>query len=446
MSLPEGEYYYSASQVETFRDCRRKWFFKSVAKLPVKKNKYAEAGDIVHEMAEDYLSKGIVPDINDKRPAGETGFTYGELAKVFVAGVRHLPRPGTARVEQKFELYVPGLGIVIGFIDFEYTDDNGKPRNGDHKTTSNLAYAKTEEDLQTDPQSVIYAVHTMEKHNVDEMVNVWVYYHRAKAKKPKTKKVEAIMRLSEVDKQWQTVLTDLHEMKRLRDTGAKAEDVEYNVRACDMYGGCPFRTQCGLTPADRMKGLMKMVNLKDKMKAQMEKKAEAAPAAPAAAPAPAGGNPLLAKMKARAAPAPAPTGAGDAVNPPEATQQEEKPKAVFLPVVEKAKPAPAPVQGYTLFVDCSPQKHPNGTQSVAFSTIAAPVLDALREQYGSHYRLVPDTYGGAPALFSEAMRQYLQEKKFGPNVGIVLTLASQEARDAYEVMVENAGVVIRGHA
>jgi hypothetical protein len=518
-ALPPGEYSYSASQVSTFRDCKRKWAFGYIDRIKAPANKYAAAGDRIHAKIEEYLLTGKVGD-----------HLLDDDMKIILPGVKYLPRPGTARVEQGFVLLLPGLGRIVGYIDAEFVEDDGIPTNIDHKTTSDLRWAMKPEQLLEDPQSVIYAVHTLEKHNVDQVRNRWVYYQR-NAKRPAAKKVEVIMELAHVANQWQGVLATLEEMKRLHDSGQKAKSIEYNAAACDKYGGCPYIEICGLSSVERMRSFVMNVSMKERVKAATAAPPPAAPpgnplarlqaaavtpttpapvaqVVPTAPPAAAGGNPLArlkAQMPAAAAPVPpaaaatpqptpppaAPVAiAPGQVNPPEnplarlkaqmpaasaaAVQQTETAAAALqsfenmaarvteaqalaeaTPQQQASFPAEQTpwtraggltpevpetrIVGMILYVNCLPLK---GPRPVPFSDVLQHVLaKVVREHNVPHYRLIPDTFGGAPAIMQTYLSQVLGEMSPG---AVYLDLGSPEAKDAYSYLEEQASEVIRG--
>jgi hypothetical protein len=310
----------SASQVETFEDCARKWFLRSVAGVDAPSNKSAAWGNRIHAKLEAYLRTGQIGD-----------YRQDDDVKIMLPGIKHLPPPGKAETELYFEIEVEGIGTFRGYIDVAYIDDDGVPVTTDHKTTSNLKWALSAEGLKTNIQSVIYAVYQLERHQVDMVRHRWVYYQRT-PKRPRARKVEAKMHLADVAKQWEHVLESARKMKALRDSGAEVADVPYDARTCDKYGGCPYKgTACQLEPMDRLRSFAVHQSMKERMAAA--KAAKEATPAPAPAPAPAvnppeSANPLAA-LKARAAPAPAP-----APQPPPAPAPQVE--------IVRQQPAPAP--------------------------------------------------------------------------------------------------------
>lgn len=282
LNLKKGEYVYSASQIDTFRDCKRKWALDKIDKVPRGQNKYAALGSAIHDVLENYLKTGEWPMPGEVLAEIEGREYFGdELAAIALPGVPYLPEPGVADVEGQFLMDLPGLGVMIGYIDAEFVED-GVPVNIDHKTTSDLRWAMTEEQLKENTQSVIYAVHTLEKHGVDVIKNRWVYYQR-NPKRTRAKEVEAEMHLTEVAKHWEGVLEYVQEMKQLRDSGVKGAEVEYNAGACDKYGGCPYKgTACSLTGMERLRSFAMNQAMKDRIKNRKQGKADAPPPPPPA--------------------------------------------------------------------------------------------------------------------------------------------------------------------
>ena len=159
---------FSASQVSTFRTCKRQWWFQSIMGLPTPQRASAALGEAVHTQLEDYLNDGKLPD--GSTPAG----------KIATAALPYAPKPFEVWTEVSMSdrkkrdsdtedvpmpgnmprLFVAGLP-VNGFIDvLDLSGD--RPVVIDWKTTSDLKYAKTADDLMEDPQMILYGSYALE--------------------------------------------------------------------------------------------------------------------------------------------------------------------------------------------------------------------------------------------------------------------------------------------
>lgn len=476
--LREDVHHSSASQVDTFDDCNRKWAWRYVGGIKPPPNIYAAAGTKLHDVAKAWLQRGELP------PPGS------EIAKVFAPMVQHMPKPGecTEVDDSRFELRTEA-GIIVGYVDAEVPPERrgGVPEVYDWKTTTDLRYAKPAEVL--DAQRTIYGVRVLERWNVEAADLVWVYTQRSvdKAtgeiiapKRPKAIAIRVRVDVAKLDKPWARVLRTVEDMGRARASGRTPKDYDYNPTVCDKYGGCPFVLNCNLTPAERLRGHMSAMTLKDRMKARGGDTAPAQPQTPAPAAAaspvtkaPGPINPPEAALPPPATPAPAPK-QGTLASLFGAKKAGPMPAAAPAPVVAQApvqadppaiptpSPLPAPsatvkreVQapatspwskpdGFALFVDCAPIKTSGGVM-LSFATLIEPVLERLAVEHGvPHYRMIKDSYGAAPAIFATALGEYLTATPLPAHASIAMSLASQEARDGYETMVAFAGLVVRG--
>jgi len=454
MTKPSEPDRYSATQVSVFRDCRRKWFVGWVVGVRGPQNAYAALGERIHKVLRAYLEDGTLPggdqiEITVIKPNGqEISYTGDDLLQIILPYLGELPAPGVAKVEGFFELDLGGLGTMVGYIDYQFDED--VPVVGDHKTTSDLGWALKPAELVEDPQGVIYAVKALEESDAQEVELRWGYVRRD-PKKPGKKIVKARMSLTDTTKSWQNILQDVRAMKALRESGCEPGQVPYDATACDKYGGCPHRgNTCRLSPMDRMKGLSAMLNLKERMKAAKTAPAAVAPTQPAPAQGagqavnPPEGQSALARLKARQAqPAPASQPVQTTAAQVDKAMGEVAAAQIVAAANPTAKPAkarapkaaPAP-DGFTLYVNAAPS-----TPYTLFAEIAKVVGDTIETEKGTPYRLIPDLYGGAPALFAKAVTDYLQ---LNPPGDIVMDLASEPARDALDAVAALASKVVRG--
>lgn len=343
----------SASQIQTFSDCQRKWAWRYVEGIEEPPSPAAERGKEVHAVLEKYLS------------GGEIDFTT-EIGYIAAAGLEHLPKPGTPglSIEQEFHFEGPSGHSYLGYKDLEQLGSVT-----DHKTTSDLKWQKTPEDLKKDIQATLYAVDYFRKYPEENDVELrWVYYQTRNTRK------SAITRLRvHQPETWQRFLEIEQIAEQMEVASSKrALDLPPNINHCSAYGGCPHQGRCNLSPFDKMRSYME-----NKLLAALQAKKNGAPppgephtaitmsqvAASAAAPAPppppappaAPGtvtNKLLMRLQANGAPAaaavapapPAPTvSAGAAVNPPEYQPPPAPPAQSLgglLPAVTPVLPTP----------------------------------------------------------------------------------------------------------
>lgn len=154
---------HSASQIETFRSCQRKWGYRYIDRINPPPSKAAQLGSLVHTMLEKYLIENNVD-------------TASPLWKIIEPGLGFLPH-GLKKnhVEKHFSFTEDDL-FFHGFIDF-YQDLGRKTwLIGDHKTCSSFTYSLSEEDLKKDVQANIYARWAFNNLSADKVNLRWIYY------------------------------------------------------------------------------------------------------------------------------------------------------------------------------------------------------------------------------------------------------------------------------
>ena len=374
----EEEIFISASQINTWRECKRKWAWSRLDGVEGERNVYAEKGVVIHEMLEAWLKEAKPIDLDYVHTlSDETTFKPGPIA---AAGLKHLPQPKTCGTERYISVQTEKVKYR-GYIDF---DDKNRslPLVGDHKTTGDFKWAKTEDDLRKDPAATIYAaaliveVEALTKKECNEVELNWIYY-RTKGR-PKSEKVSVVLTKAEVTRNFDDLDATALEIIEARQNIKSALELEPNPKACDSYGGCPYRQNCNLSTMDRMKAIMAQESLAQKMeKRKMATLAERMAARKAAA----GPSTPPTKTAAEkpAAPAEATVAAGQ-INPPEgSTTRQETPPAPptsteapknLLKRPKASATAAAPAQAassaalngvvFTLYVDCVPTKFKNG--------------------------------------------------------------------------------------
>ena len=228
----------SASQVKAYESCARLWFNQSILKLRQPQTPAQAFGSAVHKAIENFLLHNTLPE--DPRLE-----SFVEVAGPYL--------PADALVEHYIE--IPTIDNVVwrGYIDCLDLSSNFIL---DYKSTSDFKYAKDSEQLANDVQMVSYAKWFVDKYNLDG-AEVGHLYLLTKNKKPKAKLVTAEISRNHANKIWNEKLVVVAEMAQVVDclydknnpTKDRTEELSptgATTGVCDMYGGCPFRTKCGL--------------------------------------------------------------------------------------------------------------------------------------------------------------------------------------------------------
>ena len=256
----------SASALATFDLCPRKWGWKEIAGIKPEPNASAAFGTAVHDQIERYYRDGRPFDL--RTPEGETA----------LAGHHLLPARGPeVEVERPFTLLWEGLSFG-GRKDLEVPG-----MVLDHKTTKDLRWAKTPEELATDYQSVLYGVEHMVRRGLDRVGLRWVYYRTRSPHKAMA--IDLTIGLQ--DEATQATMARAVErgrvMLRLIDTCRDPLELPPVGDACAAYGGCPHQARCNLTPGERLRSIMTNEELLAKIAARVNPPTPAEQAATVAA-------------------------------------------------------------------------------------------------------------------------------------------------------------------
>lgn len=355
----------SASQISSFRACRRQWSFRSRDKLSTPAGAGAQLGSDVHAELERYLKGG---SINYSIEAGN----------IAAEGLEYLPMPLSKpyTVEGSFELEAPDDILYTGRIDLEIPGD--PPTILDHKTSKNLRFVKSPEELRGDPQAIIYGAHALTRYESSAVDLVWVYYDTGKSKR--SKRVHLRMLKDEVITGFEKVHLTALTMQDIVASGVPTLELPPSPEACEMFGGCPFRADCNLSPAQRRKSIMTQSanDFLSRLKSQVTGTA-AAPTMPE--------PPSMPKAPEL------PKWATDAVDPRQLTRTLQP----INPPAPIAAPAPAPVPldlsvpvsfaaTMTASANVSPEKPKRGRPKKEADTIPAPSLPENAAQTTQAFR------------------------------------------------------------
>lgn len=417
----------SASQVSKFLRCNRLWSWEYIQGFRGPATPNMRRGTAIHHAMETYVNTGdileeVFMNVDTGRPAkhGEKWLT-GRFVR---AAIPHIPDRATLTTEQRIVLTtLSGEGPSwVGYID---AHDGVSVY--DYKTSSNIkAYAKTTDDLKTDPQAVSYAWAVFLADDEIETVTAhWVYLETRNKVKVNTKKVSVTFTRAECAKEWDKLMSAVGDMV---ESAAETDTLSLtpNTEACNDFGGCPHQHRCGTNLV--LEG-GKMTDLLAKLTESVEK--------PGATPS----NPN---------PNPAPA---QAVLPPDAAPRETTPEEQAAFDETKGKPkrvtkrkTPAKKKspktgGMTVYVNCCPVK--GDKEYELFETWIQPVVDRLNEFVKSEFsidefRLLE--YSKEKALFGKVLQEHLVENR--PHA-LVVTMSSSFARDSLQILCVHADQVIR---
>lgn len=239
--------YFSPSQIKTAATCMRKWNGENVQGWRQPDAPHLLLGKDVHRVMEEYLRDEKIPDPAD--PAGA----------IFLPGAKYLPEPKTPFLLVEQEVRIPADEFnthkdLFGFLDvtvLQHVDPDGTVwlLVIDGKTTSDLKYAKSEDELRRDPQALIYCWAARQLtigalgYTPENIRFAHVYF--------RTRGGPASLR-SSVDFTEDELREGLKELASLcqemaRWDGKSFDEVPANINACGAYGGCHLRPECAQT-------------------------------------------------------------------------------------------------------------------------------------------------------------------------------------------------------
>lgn len=228
----------SPSQIETFLSCERKWWLNKILGLPIPQHPSAALGEKVHKGQEDYLETGDEAAVH--------ALAKGTLP--ILRELRERKLAGSVFMERSLKRQLRnGLGMA-GRIDI--LDMTERPTLVlDWKTTGNVAYAKTEEELKSNVQMLTYAYEATvldierngvpkERHGVDV---AHVYISTKGTTAPFVRR--AHIPLDDIHAGWRRI-QDISDRMLATSKTADPVEVKPNLNACNAFGGCPFRDRC----------------------------------------------------------------------------------------------------------------------------------------------------------------------------------------------------------
>lgn len=233
----------SPSQISNFRDCPRKWWYASIAKIPYPQHPSAALGERVHKILEMSTAAksrpGSTTTVSENTPQKEVLVAQAAWDAIDAFLLQRTGRSlvdREAQIEEAWEL-PQGSPLTLaarGRADLVLPDFIV-----DWKTTSDLRWAKSAKELRSDPQVLMYSAALDPDEPVRDFVHVYTRTRNSPAAQVVHTPIDRFMREQGL------IALDKHvaAMAGCASAGA-AEEVEPNTDACSRYGGCPFALRC----------------------------------------------------------------------------------------------------------------------------------------------------------------------------------------------------------
>lgn len=257
----------SASQISTWRGCKRQWAFKYIERIETPSTPAQLLGtEVENEQLQPYLLQGRAFEYTTKDGKKR------DSAEIAASSLAYLPKPMTPGLELQRHFLMPSptwIGGVHsgvsyqGYIDMWHRDSRTFPdfeghESGlvipsaqDFKTTKDLKYRKKEGALSIDVQAMLYATHALYATRAPAVDLGWIYMRTQGGRKAERTKLRVFP--DHVAEQFQELDATGQEIARIRRLGNKGEikalDLEPNPDHCGAFGGCPFQSKCNLSPS-----------------------------------------------------------------------------------------------------------------------------------------------------------------------------------------------------
>ena len=245
--------HYSASQISLYLGCKRKWHYEYPGGLKSEDTAATAYGKAVHTEIELALTRGIKPQ--DPRAMvgllnimNEVMRGVGPSVAEFSARMKHLHIEGDIVIDLGRSKRDGWPLVLIGFIDLLDTLDPLTPAVTDHKTTSDMRWAKTTYELEDDCQMNIYAHFALGLFPEAAAVKV---QHNVILKKgrPIAALTATTIPRADVERRWSKYLAIVDEMERARTFPVeRVPPTGLNNGECAKYRGCPHQLRCSFAP------------------------------------------------------------------------------------------------------------------------------------------------------------------------------------------------------
>ncbi len=307
---------YSATQISTAEVCLRKWAWGRIDGIYGPPNKWAALGIETHKQMYEWGRDRRAPRF------GAPG-VVGKAAELAAALITVAPPPQTKGLEHENKnLLLMDQHEVVLIIDVWNPIGSDVPEVIDYKTTTELFWAKTKEELIDDCQFATYTGWALTTTQSEVVRGKWLYVNTVG--KPTPFPVVREVTFNDIQARLEQNLETIKELEAIHQSGIPAIEVPYDASGCDKFGGCPYKELCNLNKFERFSSIMSQAATKAGFLARLQ-------ARKGSTPEPSAGQPAQ-------QPLPHP----QAVNPaPSALAPQPTPKAT-VPAKKTAPAAKAP--------------------------------------------------------------------------------------------------------
>jgi hypothetical protein len=246
----------SATQLQTFELCPRKWWFDKVLRLPRLERKQFDFGTVLHSVCERFLladELGIDPitnepvdlypeDWHNNLPPADQDLIKRLISAAITEGV--LERKPNRLIEHEFRLpVIPGVQIM-GFVDVLYPDSVE-----DHKTSKATRWFQSAKSLPENLQMLIYGKVCLDRNPRLDRVLLRHNQFCKDPDKPQVRKTEAWATKEQILDAWENrVVATAHKMVEIKQaeygSWMDTPEPDYSKGPCNAYGGCEFTPIC----------------------------------------------------------------------------------------------------------------------------------------------------------------------------------------------------------
>ena len=237
----------SPSQIETWLGCNRQWYWQYPMGIKPPPTASNLVGSACHTIAEDFIQEQNGEDLSVKRDGKDhhRSIVRPSMSTLHMLRLHH--KAGLGHVERSMKRKLRNGLNLVGRIDFLSLPETDNPLVVDHKTTSSLQYAKTEEELASNIQMLAYAYEAVCLKPLAKAVRV---AHNVMLTRgaPAARYTDALISVKDVHAGW-TRIQDISDKMIETSKLASPADVPPNLSACDRFGGCFHRDRCSAIKA-----------------------------------------------------------------------------------------------------------------------------------------------------------------------------------------------------